>query len=102
VTTREVVEKVIALWGCGSYVAGTAQSEVETALLRVNWDKAANRLGWHSVYDWETALAETVAWYKTYAERAARGRAVDMYDVCVGQIQRYTARASALDLDWTR
>jgi CDP-glucose 4,6-dehydratase len=99
VTTEELVNEVIALWGSGSYTTGTTQTEVETALLRLNWDKAAHRLDWHSVYTWREALSETIDWYRQYAESAANG---DMYDVCVAQIQRYADRASELGLAWAQ
>ena len=102
ITTKEVVEEIIALWGSGSYVTGTAQAEVETALLRLNWDKAANRLGLRSVYTWKDALAETVRWFQRYAERKAGGEGIDMYDVCVDQIATYTACAAAQDLAWAQ
>lgn len=100
VTTEEVIQKAIALYGRGSYVGGTTQTEVETALLRLNWDKAANRLGWRSVYTWEEAVGETIAWFKTYEDRRARSETVDMYDVCAGQIRAYTARAREFGLPW--
>jgi CDP-glucose 4,6-dehydratase len=102
VTTEEVITKAIALYGRGSYVGGTTQTEVETALLRLNWDKAANRLGWRSVYTWEEAVSETISWFKMYEGRQALAEAVDMYDVCAGQIRAYTARARESGLPWAR
>jgi CDP-glucose 4,6-dehydratase len=102
VTTEEFIQKAIALWGSGSYVTGTTQTEVETALLRLNWDKAANRLNWHPVYTWEEALGETIAWFKVYARHKVRNEAIDMYDVCADQIRVYTARARQLNLAWTQ
>jgi CDP-glucose 4,6-dehydratase len=102
VTTEEFIQKAIALWGSGSYVTSTTQTEVETALLRLNWDKAANRLNWHPVYTWEEALGETIAWFKVYARHKVRNEAIDMYDVCADQIRVYTARARQLNLAWTQ
>jgi CDP-glucose 4,6-dehydratase len=102
VTTEEFVQKAIALWGSGSHVTSTTQTEVETALLRLNWDKAANRLNWRPVYTWEEALGETIAWFKVYARHKARNEAIDMYDVCADQIRAYTTRARQLNLAWTQ
>jgi CDP-glucose 4,6-dehydratase len=102
ITTREVVEKIIALWGSGLYTTGTTQAEVETALLRLNWDKAAHRLGLRSVYTWQDSLGETVRWFQRYAAREASGEHADMYDVCVDQIVNYTRRAAELDLAWAQ
>ena len=98
-TTEELVQQAISLWGSGSYTTGTTQTEVETQLLRLNWDKAANRLDWHSIYTWKEALAATMAWFKTYHERQ-ESDALDMYDTCVGQITRYTRRARERGLAW--
>ena len=101
VTTKEIVRQAIALWGSGTYTCGTAQTEVETALLRLNWDKAAARLGWRSIYSWEEALSETIEWYRTYNEKSS-GNYIDMYDACVAQIQRYTERARERGLAWAK
>ena len=102
VTTEEFVQKAITLWGSGSYVAGTTQTQVETSLLRLDSDKAANRLGWHSVYTWEEALGETVRWFKMYATRTLDTRDIDMYDVCTDLIRAYTARARESKVAWAQ
>jgi CDP-glucose 4,6-dehydratase len=96
VTTEEFVRQAIDLWGSGSYTTGAAQDEVETALLRLNWDKAAHRLGWRPIYGWEEALAQTIDWYRQHYDSPK----ADMYDVCVAQIRAYVARARRLDLPW--
>lgn len=99
VTTEEIVKKTIELWGGGSYLAGAFQPEVETGLLRLNWDKAAHRLGWRPVYTWQEALGETVAWYKAFHAQAQSG-SIDMHDYGVEQIQTYTRRARELGIEW--
>jgi len=100
VTTEEVVQEAIRLWGTGSYTKGTAQQEVETQILRLNSDQAAQELGWHAIYGWKEALSETIAWFKTYAQARERAEPVDMYPACVEQIARYTERAAAAGLPW--
>jgi CDP-glucose 4,6-dehydratase len=100
VTTRELVEKVIGLWGGGRYETGSEQSEQETALLRLNWDKAANRLGWRTAYSWEEAVMETVGWFKRYQAQLSREPAVDMYGVCAEHIRAYTNRAREQGILW--
>jgi CDP-glucose 4,6-dehydratase len=100
VSVGDLVEKLIALWGAGGWrdlSAGQAEAPHEASLLRLSWEKAANRLGWRPVYGWQEAAAETVDWYKTYRER---GPDTDMYDVCVGQLARYVDRARELDVAW--
>jgi CDP-glucose 4,6-dehydratase len=102
VTTEELVADAIRLWGDGSYTIAPPQAEVETAHLRLNWDKAAHRLAWRPVYDWRQALAETIGWYKEHIVRARQSGSAAMYDVCVDQIARYVARARARELCWAR
>ena len=105
VCTEEVVGRIIDLWGSGSYQTGTTQTEVETAHLRVNSDKAMARLGWCPVYDWQQAVAETVRWYREYAAQRARdrsGASIDMYATCADQIAAYTRRAQQQDQPWAR
>ncbi len=88
VTAQMVVEKVIALWGEGQWVAEGESSAApkETATLRLNWDKAANRLGWRPVYTWEEALSQTVEWFRWFQKRMPQS---EMYDACVAQIVAY-------------
>ncbi len=100
VTTQEVVEKAIAVWGSGKYTCGTTQAEIETALLRLNGDKAANRLAWHPTYGWEEAVTETLRWYRTWFERQTCSKTVDMYDVCASQLERYIEAARVQGLAW--
>jgi CDP-glucose 4,6-dehydratase len=96
----DLVQELIALWGAGEWEdlsAGQAQAPHEAGLLRLSWEKAANRLGWRPVYDWRAAAAETVAWYRTYQERGADA---DMYGTCVEQIARYVDRAREIGIEW--
>jgi CDP-glucose 4,6-dehydratase len=100
VSVGDLVQKLIELWGSGEWEdlsAGQAQAPHETNLLRLSWEKAANRLGWRPIYDWHEAVAETVSWFKTYHEHSA---GLDMYDACVGQIARYVERARGLGVAW--
>jgi CDP-glucose 4,6-dehydratase len=100
VSVGDLVRRLIDLWGSGEWQdlsAGQAQAPHETGLLRLSWEKAANRLGWRPIYDWHGAVAETVSWFKTYHEHGAD---MDMYDACVGQIVRYVERARELGVAW--
>ncbi len=101
VTTEQLVQEAMRLWGAGSYTAGSEQVERETTLLNLNWEKAARRLKWRPVYSWQEALAATVEWFKTY-DVAKLGGAVDMYDVCTGQIRDYSNRACLSEVAWAQ
>jgi len=102
VTTRQVVEKAIAVWGEGSFVTDAAQGEVETAILRLNCDQAAHGLGWQAIYDWEEAVTETMRWYRAWFERQLASNNVDMYDVCATQLARYVLAACEKGVAWAR
>jgi CDP-glucose 4,6-dehydratase len=93
VTAQMVVEKVIDLWGSGEWVqdGNGAPAPKETATLRLNWDKAANRLGWHPLYTWEEALSATVDWFRWFQKRKPQS---EMYDACVAQIVAYSDKGS--------
>lgn len=95
VPARELAEKLVELWGSGSWVhTHPGYAEVETGLLRLSWDKAAHRLNWRPVYTWIDALAEITDWFKAFQGGG------DMYEVTRSHINRYTGRARESGLDW--
>lgn len=96
ISTRQVVEKAIELWGDGTWIH--LEPEVvwkESYLLTMNWDKAARLLGWQPLYTWDQALAETVAWFKAYQ------RGDNMAYVTREQIRRYTECGREHQLPWS-
>jgi CDP-glucose 4,6-dehydratase len=100
VTVRELVQTLIEGWGSGEWKDVSSEKDPhETALLRLSWEKAANRLDWQPVYDWHEAAAATVDWHKTYHEG---GSGVDMYGPCVEHIRQYVDRARELGVAWAR
>jgi CDP-glucose 4,6-dehydratase len=97
ITAQALAEKLIALWGSGSWVHTRPNfAPVETGQLRLSWEKSAARLNWRPVYGWEDALAELVHWFKSYEQSA------DMYGVCREHIASYVGGACDLNLEWTR
>ena len=60
-TAEELVSNAIEFWGSGSLTTGSLQREKETTYLKLNWDKAAVRLGWEPRYTGEEALEQTIA-----------------------------------------
>jgi CDP-glucose 4,6-dehydratase len=95
IKTSTLAEKLVTLWGSGSWVSNsTESSEVETNLLRLSSEKAAARLGWRPVYTWEETLEEIVDWYKAYQHKE------DMHETGKEQIKRYIRRANELNLPW--
>ncbi len=66
-SVRELVERVLAAWGHGSWRDMSAPGQPhETRLLKLNSEKAQHHLGWRPVYDYAQAIAATVEWYREY------------------------------------
>jgi len=66
VTVREIVDKVIELWGKGKYKVESSSAKKEAHFLSLDISKAKRELGLFPRYDINKALKETVEWYKTY------------------------------------
>jgi CDP-glucose 4,6-dehydratase len=87
ITTKMIAEKAISLWGNGDYWINESKlpnNQLEMNILRLNWDKAANRLGWSPTHTWEQAVAKTVDWFKAFEQQD------QMRNVCVQHIHDYT------------
>jgi CDP-glucose 4,6-dehydratase len=98
VSVRDLVQKLIELWGAGEWKdVSSNDAPHETGLLRLSWEKAANRLAWRPTYTWDEALTDTVGWFKKYYQGDS---GVDMYSASVEQIRRYTDRARELRIAW--
>ncbi len=86
VDVQTLVEKAIDLWGTGEWVhQGNPQAKAEKGytyaemgLLRLNWDKAAHRLGWRPFYSWEKALEETVDWFLAFNKGSVQMKEVSL------------------------
>lgn len=101
ISVRALVEKAIAFWGKGEWKdAGSPANKQEMGMLRLNWDKAANRLKWRPVYSWAEAVEETVEWYKMLADKIQNPDKVDMRAVCVEHIRQYSDKACRMGIPW--
>lgn len=95
ITVRELVEKAIEHWGYGDWTdASSPNAKQEMTMLKLNWDKAANRLGWHPAYNWEQAVEETVDWFKAFEKYCNNPRPISMREVCVDHLNKYTQSLS--------
>lgn len=65
-TVEDLAKKVVSCWGSGQIEIDSARrgTHYEAKLLHLNCDKARNLLGWHSRWDFDRTVAETVSWYK--------------------------------------
>jgi CDP-glucose 4,6-dehydratase len=107
VTCERLTHRLFELWGAAYEPEIRPGVRYQAAALLIDSGKAAERLGWRSVWSWEEALAASVAWFKEYE---ARGGDEDgggsanaaMHDVCLKQIADFTAAARARGAPWAR
>lgn len=82
-TVCDVASMVIENYGSGNLKdLSTPNALHEAKLLMLDISKAKFRLGWEPRMDIKQCLALTVDWYKRYSDK-------DVYDLCVGQIEKY-------------
>ncbi|PIR21598.1 MAG: CDP-glucose 4,6-dehydratase [Deltaproteobacteria bacterium CG11_big_fil_rev_8_21_14_0_20_47_16] len=69
-TAGEVIQSLQETWGKGQWEVEPQQNNQlkETTLLALNWDKAAQNLGWQPVWDLQQGIEKTVEWYNTFLE----------------------------------
>jgi CDP-glucose 4,6-dehydratase len=91
IDVKTLVVKAIDQWGSGEWISIKEEREPksEMPVLRLNWDKAANLMGWYPSYNWEDALCQTVEWFKAYNTYIQNGSSVDFYQLCANQIEEY-------------
>lgn len=100
ITAQQVVEKLIELWGSGSWQhVQIENAKKETGTLRLSWEKAAHHLKWAPAYNWEDALISTAEWFKDY-KMFLSDPSVDLYNSCVKQIRDYTKKAEEKKIHW--
>jgi CDP-glucose 4,6-dehydratase len=75
ISVRELVERMLAVWGSGSYRIETGQGPAEARLLALDSSKARAELGWEPVLDFAETVAMTVDGYRAEAGPAAAVRA---------------------------
>ena len=82
---RDLVEKMIASWGRGSWRdVSDKNAPHEAACLTLSSRKAQRELGWRNTWDFNRAVAETVAWYKAW-----HGEAACLKELCLSQIEEF-------------
>ncbi len=81
---KDVVERVIELWGDGAYKVEKDNTYHEARILRLDISKAMMKLGWCPKWDLFTALNRTVKWYKLFYESST-----DMFEYSLQEIKNY-------------
>ena len=80
----DIVKKIVELYGRGEIVQNKKDNLHEANFLTLNIKKAENILGWIPSYDVQTALIETIDWYRNFYSKNC-----NMYDFTVCQIKNY-------------
>jgi CDP-glucose 4,6-dehydratase len=96
---RWVVEHFLEAWGSGSWTSPEATGEPlhEARFLGLDSTKARNRLGWAPVWDAQSAVGQTAAWYREYSRGLTAAAARDLMS---RQIRAYESDARAAGLAW--
>ena len=94
---RWVVDQFIDQWGSGSWISyqGTEVQPHEAQRLSLDSAKAREQLGWAPVWDSQTAVGRTAAWYREYYRTPDRAR--DLVDDDIGT---YLADAKVAGRPW--
>jgi CDP-glucose 4,6-dehydratase len=83
---EKVVQKIIQLWGEGSYRVDDHPQFREAQLIKLDCNKSKTQLGWQSQYSIEDALSLSVHWYKSFYAGAT---SQDLDIMTTMQIERY-------------
>nr|ARK10401.1 CDP-glucose 4,6-dehydratase [Fibrella sp. ES10-3-2-2] len=90
---REVIAYARAEWSAiQSIEHPSAANPHEAHLLSLDCTKAHERLGWAPVWNTETAIQRTIAWYRDYYQNGAVHTDADL--------RAYTAQAEATNQPW--
>jgi len=83
-TVQQLVTSLISRWGSGEWVDKSDPNQPhEAGLLRLDISKAVRDLQWSPRWGFDTALTQTVDWYRAYNAGS------DMRTVCERQIADY-------------
>lgn len=91
-TVEDLVNEILRTWGGGNWSSAKVEQPHEAHTLRLSIEKAHTRLGWTPRWDFETAVARTVEWYKAAAEGA---RAAELRELTRKQIEQHRGGVDA-------
>ncbi|MEH6360937.1 MAG: CDP-glucose 4,6-dehydratase [Amylibacter sp.] len=84
-TVEDVIQTALKTWAGTYHAQANTDAPHEAGLLKLSIDKVRTKLGWQPKWDFETAVANTMTWYK----ETAAGRAP--LDISLEQIKAYEA-----------
>ncbi len=96
---RDVVERLVAVWGEGGWRVSGGASLPESPALRLDVAKAESRLDWRPVWDFDTTLDRTVQGYRELAAAASPDATRKLMS---REIAAYRASAVAAGAAWAK
>lgn len=96
-SVRQVVEKIIEIWGKGSIKINKEKFH-ESKSLKLDINRARNHLEWKPVYYIDNAIINTVNWYKEYYLKSSK----NLFDFSLNQIKAYEKQASTENILWSK
>ena len=103
ITVEKVVQNIIRIWDKdgsekGSWLDTSKESKNqpnESISLLLDSTKALTSLEWKTIYSLETAINQTVSWYKSYYNNDT-----SMKELSVHQIEQYSKTADQMNITW--
>jgi CDP-glucose 4,6-dehydratase len=94
-TVAELVAEILKHWSGRWEDKSDPKAVHEAGLLQLSTDKAHALLGWSPVWKFDTAVEQTVRWYRETAHKPEAAHAA-----AVRQIEQYQADAAEAGLPW--
>lgn len=93
---KDIVNLIIKKWGTGKWIdtSGNSKYFYESQSLILNPAKAQKILGWHTIYNMNEIISETVDWYIHFTQNT------DMKKFSISQIENYIEKAKQKNLIW--
>ena len=103
ITVEKVVQNIIRIWDKdgsekGSWLDTSKESKNqpnESISLLLDSTKCLTSLEWKTIYSFETAINQTVSWYKSYYNNDT-----SMKELSVHQIEQYSKTADQMNITW--
>ncbi len=94
----ELADEFLKFWGKGGWVHEPLEGNMKEAkLLKLSIEKSHKDLAWAPTLNFSETIQFTADWYKRFY-----GNTEDIYELTVGQINDYVAKASAKKLRWVK
>lgn len=89
-SVRHLVDEILINWGEGDWDYNKEDAMHEASLLNLTIDKAYHLLKWHPVWDFQTTINKTVAWYKMVYQEPEKARQYTEDQINEYQVQLFS------------